>query len=160
MPVSHSNSFILRPITTISGRFALSHVWTKLQLNKWLRLICDSSGKNITYIVFLPNGGETWWFTMVGSVIEQQTKDEGVGEPNDFLASTPWFSVFQLVVFRGAIYTNPWSKNLLGPEAPIANRDVLDPLKKELHNQLQIPAPSKGCQMVPLQGVNSSSLRD
>jgi len=26
---------------------------------------------------------------MVGSVIEQQTKDEGVGEPNDFLASTP-----------------------------------------------------------------------
>lgn len=55
-------------------------------------------------IIFLPNGGDTWWFTMVGSVIEQQTKDEEVGETNDFLASTPWFSVFQLVVFRGAIY--------------------------------------------------------
>ena len=36
---------------------------------------------------------------------------------------------------------------------------VCDPGMNSLNKNMNIPGPSKGCQMVPLQGVNSPSLR-
>ena len=51
------------PITTISGRFALSNVWTKLQLNKWLRFATLKGGKNKTlysYQMVVKHGDLLW----------------------------------------------------------------------------------------------------